>query len=151
MRPTGSCFAESLSLGVAMRLSRRAIARSGEGRERGKLTAAQVQRVEELVQSKLGGEASLGMLAQATGFSLSQFVRVFKNTFGCTPYHYVFSARIERARELVISSSVPLAIIAAETGFASQSHMTSAFVRAYKSPPGEMRRGSRKSLPDAVV
>jgi AraC family transcriptional regulator len=137
--PNGALYAESLSLGIALRLQQR-----GSGapcsRERGKLSAVQAQRIEELVRSQLAKPISLRTLADAAGFSSAQFVRLFKNTFGCTPHHYVLRTRLARSRDLVLGSSLPLATIADEAGFASQSHMTSAFVRAYKTPPGQMRR-----------
>jgi AraC family transcriptional regulator len=141
--PNGQLFAQSLSLGVAMRLHERATGHLVSRRERGKLTASQARRLEELIQNRLGKELALATLAEEVGFSPAQFVRLFKNTMGCTPHQYVLRARVERARELVVAGSLPLAIIADETGFASQSHMTSAFVRAFDLPPGEMRRQSR--------
>lgn len=138
--PNGPLFAQSLSVGLAMRLQQRAPVRDPRCRERGKLAPAQAQRVEELVRAQLATGISLGVLAQAAGFSTAQFVRLFKNTFGCTPHRYVLRMRLARSRELVLASQLTLAAIAHETGFASQSHMTSAFVRAFRVPPGEMRR-----------
>ena len=141
--PHGRLFAESLSLGVALRLQQRAASRPGDRRERGKLTPTQVRSVQDLVESRPGESLSLASLAAATGFSPAQFVRLFKNTVGCTPYQYVLRKRLERAKELVLAGGLPLAAIADETGFASQSHMTAAFVRVFRAPPGEMRRRAR--------
>jgi AraC family transcriptional regulator len=141
--PHGRLFAESLSVGVALRLHQRAASRYGGSRERGKLTGGQVQKVRELVEAHLGGNVALAELARCAGFSAPQFLRLFKNTFGCTPHQYVLKARLERARALVVAGGLPLAAIAAATGFASQSHMTAAFVRAFQTPPGEMRRRAR--------
>lgn len=138
--PSGALYAESLSLGVAMRLQGRAASRYSTPRERGRLSAAQSRRVEELVQAQLTHSLSIGELAQATGFSKTQFVRLFKNTFSCTPYQYIFNARLQRARALVQDSTQPLANIAEEAGFSSQSHMTTAFLRALGVTPGELRR-----------
>jgi len=138
--PHGKLFAESLSLGVAMRLHARASARLGGSRERGKMTAAQVRAVQDLVYSQTGKNVSLAEMAAAARFSPAQFVRLFRNTLGCTPYQYVLKMRLARARDMVVTSDLPLSDIAEETGFASQSHMTSAFVREFKSPPGDMRR-----------
>jgi AraC family transcriptional regulator len=134
--PRGRLFAESLSLGVALRLQERA-ARTFE---RGKLMPAQLQRVQDLVDAQLARDLSLAQLAACTGFSPSQFVRLFKNTFGCTPHQYVLRARLARARALVVDTELSLAAVASATGFSSQSHLTSAFVRAFGVPPGKLRR-----------
>jgi AraC family transcriptional regulator len=138
--PRGMLYAESLSLGVAMRLQQRAASRYATPRERGRLSASQARRVEELVQARLTQSLSIGELAQAAGFSKTQFVRLFKNTFTCTPHHYIHNARLQRARALVQDSTLPLAGIAEDTGFSSQSHMTTAFLRAFGITPGELRR-----------
>ena len=142
--PHGRLFAESLSIGVSMRMHQRAAAHQAGVRERGKLTAAQVAQVQELVRSRPGDSIALADMARLVGFSTAQFVRLFRNTMACTPYQYVLKLRLNRARELVLTSGLALADIADETGFASQSHMTAAFVRAWHAPPGAMRR-HRKS------
>ncbi|WP_186510694.1 helix-turn-helix domain-containing protein [Caenimonas sedimenti] len=139
----GRLYAESLSLGVALRLQQRKNARYGTARERGKLSGEQLRKVQELIRADLGKDLCLAALARESGFSPAQFVRLFKNTVGCTPYQYLFQARLEVARELVRASDQPLTTIAAETGFASQSHMTSAFAKAFNVRPGEMRRLER--------
>jgi len=137
----GQLYAESLSLGVAMRLYQRAAnRRSVIHAERGKLSAAQVQRLEEWINAHLEEDISLGQLAQIAGFSPAHFVRLFRNTLGWAPYHHVLKIRLARARHLLLTSDRPIVSIAAETGFASQSHLTTAFMRAYQTPPGQLRR-----------
>jgi AraC family transcriptional regulator len=138
--PNGPLFAESLCLGLVLHLQRRRSRRDPRRRERGKLTVSEVQRLEELVRTNLSSEICLGALAAATGFSTAQFVRLFKNTVGCTPYQYVMRARLERAKGLVAGTQSPLVEVAHATGFANQSHMTAAFVRAFGTPPAQMRR-----------
>lgn len=140
--PNGRLFAESLTLGVAMRLYRREAERFSGSRERGKLGAAQLKAVEDLVASRLQTNISLAEMARVTGFSPAQFVRLFKNSVGCTPHQYVLKARLHRARDLVLASALPLSTVADLTGFSHQSHMNAAFVRAFNAPPGELRRRS---------
>lgn len=147
--PNGPLYADSLSLGIALRLQQRGQRRDPRRRERGKLTAEHIHRLEELIRSSLGRQLSLRALAAATGFSSAQFVRLFKNTLGCTPFQYVLRARLDLARDLVEGTEIPLALIAEDAGFASQSHMTAAFVRAFRAPPGEMRRQANRGLEPA--
>lgn len=142
--PQGPLYAQCLSLGIAMRLNERAAPRGAARVERGKLSAAQLRRIDDLVDSQLSKEISLTELAAVAGFSPSQFARLFKKTLGCTPHQYVLRRRLERTKELVIGSDLPLAFVASAAGFASQSHMTSAFVRIFKSPPGQMRRSAKR-------
>jgi len=138
--PNGQLYAESLSLGVALRLRQRASTRGHVRPERGKLNAVQLQRVQEWIGAHLESDISLTELARLVGFSSAHFVRLFKNTLGCAPYHHVRKMRLDRARHLLLASDLPIATIAVDTGFASQSHLTTAFVREYKTPPGQLRR-----------
>ena len=138
--PNGQLYAQSLSLGVAMRLQQRAAACGSARPERGKLNAGLVQRLEEWIGAHMERDISLAQLAQIAGFSPANFVRLFRNTMGCAPYHHVLKIRLSRARQLLLASEQPIATIAAEPGFSSQSHLTTAFMRAYNLPPGQMRR-----------
>lgn len=138
--PNGQLYAQSLSLGVAMRLQQRAAARGSVRPERGKLNAGLVLRLEEWIGAHMERDIPLAQLAQIAGFSPAHFVRLFRNTLGCAPYHHVLKIRLSRARQLLLASEQPIAAIAAETGFSSQSHLTTAFMRAYNTPPGQMRR-----------
>ncbi len=144
--PSGALYAESLSLGVAMRLQQRSASRYCTVRERGKLSVVQAERVRDLVKTRLAKDLSIGELAHVTGFSKTQFVRLFKNSFACTPYEYILNARVQEAQTKVMNSALPLTVIAEEVGFSSQSHMTTAFVRALGVTPGGLRRGTARQM-----
>jgi len=141
--PNGRLFAESLSVGALLHLARTRVERPRARLERGRLTTAQMRRLDELIDVELSNEISLDMLANAVGFSKSHFTRLFKSTTGMSPYRYVLSKRVEAARDLVKNSTDSLAEIAAQSGFASQSHMTDAFSRVLGVPPGALRRSER--------
>jgi len=141
--PNGRLFAESLSLGALLHLTRTRAERPRAQLERGRLTPAQIRRLDELIDVELSNEISLDMLANAAGFSKSHFTRLFKGTTGMSPYRYVLSKRVEAASDLVKNSTDSLAEIAAQSGFASQSHMTDAFSRVLGMPPGALRRSER--------
>lgn len=145
--PNGGLYAQSLSLGVAMRLQGPHAKRWVDSAERGKLSRNQAQRINECIGANLGADLSLNVLAQEAGFSPAQFVRLFKNTFGCTPHQHVLQARVKRAEELVQNTNMPLSAIADEVGFASQSHMTAVFARLLGTSPGLRRREGRRNPP----
>lgn len=139
--PHGELYAESLSAGVVLRLQR---THGQARRERGTLTAPQLRRVDELIaEAGAGGGPTLAALAQTAGYSRAHFVRLFGRTTGTTPHRYVLLRRLEQARHLLLTSSLPLAEVASATGFSSQSHLNSAFVRRYRCTPGAARREGR--------
>jgi AraC family transcriptional regulator len=137
--PNGSLFAESLSVGVALHLSRTRGLRPAPA-EHGKLSASQWSRLNELIENELASDLSLSTMAVALGLSTPHFVRLFRNTVGTSPHRYVVQKRIERARRLIGSADIPLIDIALRVGFASQSHLTRLFREIIGVTPGEIRK-----------
>ncbi len=83
---------------------------------------------------------TLATLAKRAGMSDSHFRRVFTQQVGCPPHRYLSRIRLERVRELLLQTRLPLARIAEDCGFESQSHMTASFRVAYGMPPAKFRR-----------
>ena len=137
--PHGSLFAETISVGVLLRLAR---THGKTPRERGELTAAQMRRIDELIADTPATGVTLGALADSAGYSKAHFVRLFRRSTGESTHRYVLRRRLERARHLVVATSLPLAHVASETNFASQSHFQNAFLRHFGCTPGEARRES---------
>jgi len=93
------------------------------------LTRYQMKQVMEFMQAHLDQNLSLDVLAQQIGFSPYHFARLFRQTVGKSPHQFVLHQRIEHAQRLLKKTDVPLAHIAVECGFASQSHLTQVFKR----------------------
>ena len=108
------------------------------------LSPSKLKRVLDFVEAHLDAHIGLDDLAAAAGLSANHFLRVFKLATGETPYHYLRSRRIERARELLAHDSMPLAELALECGFANQAHFTAAFSREIGISPGRYRRSVKK-------
>jgi AraC family transcriptional regulator len=66
--------------------------------------------------------------------------RAFRQYFDCAPGEYLRRCRIEKVRQLLATSELPLADLALEAGFADQSQLTNAFRRATGMTPGAFRR-----------
>lgn len=142
--PNGTLFAESLSMGVVMHLHQRVAGEQAFMRERGKLTASQVRRLLDHIHVNLRHDLSVAELAQIAGFSRTQFSRLFKNTFDCTPYQFVLFARLRRARHLLADTNMSLTEVAQECGFSSQSHLSTTLSRMEGVSPGNLRRMTRQ-------
>jgi AraC-like DNA-binding protein len=130
----------------------RAIAGLLAGRDEGALAAeceriylspGKLRRVLDFVEAHLDAPIGLEDLAREAGLSANHFLRVFKLSTGETPYHYLRSRRIERAREMLAAGTMPLAELALECGFANQAHFTAAFSRELGISPGRYRRAVR--------
>ena len=112
---------------------------------RGGLSPAALRRVQLFVEANLEHPVRLAELADRAGLSLYHFARAFRTSAGMTPRAYVEQRRIERAQRLIADSTQPLADIAAQCGFVTQSRLTVALRRHTGFTPAAYRRGRRRS------
>ena len=66
-------------------------------------------------------------LAKRLGMGYTLFRRCFREYNGMAPLEYQIALRIRRAQNLLASSNVPIAQIAAETGFRSLAYFSKLF------------------------
>ncbi|WP_309924555.1 AraC family transcriptional regulator [Caballeronia sp. LZ033] len=81
---------------------------------------------------------TLDELERVTGRDRFALSRNFRKFYGTSPYRYLTLRRLDLARRLMLAGA-PLADVAAQAGFADQSHMTRQFTRAYGMPPARWR------------
>jgi|SRR5471030_591835 len=94
----------------------------------------------EWIQSNLDSDINNDALAEQLGVSESHFRHVFLAAMGVPPSRYVQQRRLERARELLSNTNVPIGNVASACGFQNQSYMTTCFKSAYGLTPARFRR-----------
>ena len=109
----------------------------------GRLPASTLRRIDELIDGSQGAQIGLERLAEVAGMSTTALGASMKETTGQTPYQYVLSRRVARARDLIETTTVPIARIAHNCGFSSQSHMTDVFRAKLGITPGKLRHARR--------
>ncbi len=77
-------------------------------------------------------------LAVVSGLSRFELARQFKHAFGTSPHRYLTMRRLDAART-DIAKGLSLAEVAADCGFADQSHLTRQFKAAFGLTPGRWR------------
>jgi PAS domain S-box-containing protein len=92
-----------------------------------------------LMLDSLGQNVPLSTLAGSVSLSPSQFGRSFAQRFGVTPQQYQRRIRLEAACDLLSTTNLSIAAIAARCGYYDQSHMTNEFRAKKKMPPGAYR------------
>jgi AraC-like DNA-binding protein len=98
-----------------------------------------VRRVRELLEQRLEENVSLSDLAHEAGLSRFHLLRLFREQVGFPPHAYQLQLRIARARRL-LQRGMELAQVAAQVGFADQSHLTRHFKKLLRLTPGQYAR-----------
>jgi AraC family transcriptional regulator len=91
------------------------------------------------IRDHLGDELSVSVLAEQAAVSVAHFRRLFQEAMGTSPHRYVLATRLEQARKLLAVTRLPIAQIADECGFSSQSHFTASFRIAHACTPAQYR------------
>ena len=84
---------------------------------------------------------TLDALAELANLSVFHFARRFKRTTSLSPYQYVLSWKIRRARQWLRTGELPIATIGDLLGFASPAHFSAVFKRLVGQSPREFQRG----------
>jgi AraC family transcriptional regulator len=95
------------------------------------------------MHAHLAEEVSLEDLAKVAYVSRFHLIRMFKQTYGETPYQRLTRLRLQRAQRLLATSDTPITRIALDCGFTNQTHFAAAFRRLVGLSPGLTARASR--------
>ena len=105
-----------------------------------------VKRAMEFLRAHSAEALRLESIAAAASLSPFHMLRVFTEATGQTPHAFLTQLRVDRARALLVSP-MPLVRVAAECGFADQSHLTRLFRRQYGVTPGHYRKIVQNNRP----
>jgi transcriptional regulator GlxA family with amidase domain len=99
----------------------------------------------ELMEANLSEPLSLIEIADHVGLSRRQIERLFRQEMGRSPARYYLEIRLDRARHLLIQSSLPVVEVAVACGFVSASHFSKFYRELYARSP-QQERIDRKQL-----
>jgi AraC-like DNA-binding protein len=101
---------------------------------------AGIRRVRDLLNDAHQVNVGSGELAELAGCSRFALHRAFVARYGLAPSDYQRQVRLRAARRLLAERGWSVADVAAEVGFADQSHLTRWFNRCYGISPAVYRR-----------
>lgn len=141
--PASRLLIEGLGRALAVRLRRLDGEAVAADADRIHLTPLRLRRVTAFVDDHLATDIGLADLAAVADLSPFHFTRVFKRATGQTPWAYVRQRRLELGRQLLASTDLPIAAIAARCGYASIARFTTSFTAFSGLSPGRFRRQVR--------
>jgi AraC family transcriptional regulator len=131
--------AEGLALELLAATGRESRVARGAGRAPAWLRAA-----EEALRARVGECVGLGELADAVGVHPTHLARAFRARHGVSVGEYGRRVRVAWASAELAASDRPLAMIAAQAGFADQGHFTRLFRRYVGTTPSRYRELTRR-------
>lgn len=99
-------------------------------------TAAQIS---SYLQENCQQNITISMLCKEFSFSKNHIINLFKKEFGQTPITYLNSIRLNKAEELLITTSELIETISLRCGYRNYSHFYRQFVRKNKVSPETFR------------
>ncbi len=139
-KESGRMYAESLASILALHLLRHYTG-PAQNAERvvGGLSGKKLRTVLDFVDANYASDLGLSELAAVAGISTFHFAREFKRATAVTPHQYLIKLRIERAKELLSQSELPLVDVGFKAGFSHQSHFTRLFRKLTGTTPQSYR------------
>jgi AraC family transcriptional regulator len=134
-------YLEAIGTVLSGHLIRRWTTGSVTSTGRGRLSSGQLRKTIDLVEAFPPEGFSIAALARQLDMGEHRFTRLFRQSTGSTPYQFLLKKRLDRARTLLEKTSLPIAELALELGFGSQSHFTSMFHKRFSITPAAYRRG----------
>jgi AraC family transcriptional regulator len=144
----GGLYAESLATLLAVHLLRshsslgRGAACTMEQGPSGALSGSALRRVKDYIEDNLAETLTLSEISGVAHMSPFHFSRVFKLATGLSPHRYVVGRRVERAKDLLTNTNLPLHEVARLSGFSDQSHLAKHTRRLLGAAPRSLRLAS---------
>ncbi len=98
-----------------------------------------VGQVKDYIEKHLGNELSRSLLAKEVWLSEDYVSKLFKSTTGMSLPTYIAARRMERAKEYLTHSALPVSRIAMEVGYSNFSYFSKTFRDATGMTPNEYR------------
>ena len=139
--PSGRLYGESISLALLAYLAGRYATPRHVERFASRPVAVAEARLVDYIRANLTSNISVTELAALVQMSPSHFARVFKASFGVTPYRFVMQERIEGAKDMLASTKLSASQVAMAFGFSSQSHFVKVFRQFTGVTPKQYKAG----------
>lgn len=104
---------------------------------------ALIDKAVDFIQKNYASALDDSDIARRLGLSTSHFRHLFKLRTKKPFRKYLQAVRLERSKELLVDTDLPIAAIARAVGFASPAHFTRAVQAHFGAPPSTLRRRVR--------
>lgn len=145
--PAGSLYADGLLMAMGTRIQALYADRRPQPlRSTRALPDVLLRSVLDFIHERLHGVLKLEEIAAHAKMSPYHFARSFKAATGISVHQLLIRKRLDRARNLLITTELPIAQIATQSGFSDQSHLNLHCQKGYAMTPKELRQRARRAI-----
>lgn len=105
-----------------------------------------LRRARDLINRDFASPLNVAVLASEANMSAAHFSRRFRGTYGETPYSYLMTRRIERAKALLRSGELSVTEVCMAVGCSSLGSFSARFTEIVGVTPTEYRRLNHEAL-----
>lgn len=98
-----------------------------------------IQGVERFIRENYVRQIALEDLTDLAGCSKTTLIQAFREVYGCTPLHYIIQTRLQKAKELLVSTDAGISQISDLIGFQSVHYFSRFFKEKEGFSPMEFR------------
>lgn len=109
-------------------------------RPAGQLAPDKLRKSIEFIEDNCTRSIRLGQISDLVDLSPAYFCNAFKLTTGMPPHQWQMRARVNRAKQILVTTDLPLSVAAVDAGFSDQAHLTRVFRRIVGTTPNDWRR-----------
>lgn len=110
---------------------------------------ADIQQVMEYIAFHYSEPITIMELSKLIALERSYFCRTFKNTIGISPKEYLTKFRLDKARNYLTETQLPIGKISEYVGFQSYASFSRLFIAEYQQSPSQYRKAFLKEESDA--
>ncbi len=94
------------------------------------------------IEKNYCSDISIAKLAETTGYSERQFCRLFKSAFSASPNTFITNLRLQKAQQLLKTTSLPVGEISWTCGYADHNYFSRIFKKYIGLSPSEYRENT---------
>jgi len=99
-----------------------------------------ISNIKNILNKKMRDPPSLPELAKFSGINLTKLKKLFKLSYGITPYRYLRTIRMKNALKLILNGDCNISEAAEQVGYSSKSSFTKAFTAEYGVVPSYFKQ-----------
>ena len=94
-----------------------------------------------LIDERWNQRLTVTAVARVCGLSRAKLTRGFRELYDCTVHEALATRRLDEARQILLTTDRPVALVGYASGYLSNAAFTRAFGRRYGTAPSDYRAG----------